>query len=182
MGRLACDRGGNLDFCLILRRTNALISRQMPEKHPQSCKICNIYVEENRHAGRFQACAAGGSSIILLQRGIADPSAKPPPFLGVSSLNLAASVIPGAAFFLHSGFTSRTRFIAPRPTLLSILPSPNRRRFASRLFRRQRKGGPPNSAGSIAVSRAKVSVSASLDRLENRLCAGCDLHRDKARD
>jgi hypothetical protein len=31
------------------------------------------------------------SSTILLQRGIAGPPAKPPPFLGVSSLNLAAS-------------------------------------------------------------------------------------------
>jgi hypothetical protein len=31
------------------------------------------------------------SSLILLQRGIAGPPAKPPPFLGVSSLNLAAS-------------------------------------------------------------------------------------------
>ena len=38
----------------------------------------------------FAACRQGATSVILLQRGIAIPVAKPPPFLGVSSLNLAA--------------------------------------------------------------------------------------------
>jgi hypothetical protein len=40
------------------------------------------------------------SFIILLRRGIAGPPAKPPPFLGVSSLNLAALVFPKRPFFL----------------------------------------------------------------------------------
>jgi hypothetical protein len=46
------------------------------------------------------------SSLILLQRGIAGPPAKPPPFLGVSSLNLAATLeaaifLGGAGLFAH---------------------------------------------------------------------------------
>jgi hypothetical protein len=43
------------------------------------------------------------SSPILLQRGIAGPPAKPPPFLGVSSLNLAASS-PKRPFFIQHIF------------------------------------------------------------------------------
>jgi hypothetical protein len=55
---------------------------------------------EIRHVGRFQDLPEPASFIILLRRGIADPSAKPPPFLGVSSLNLAALVFPKRPFFL----------------------------------------------------------------------------------
>jgi hypothetical protein len=55
---------------------------------------------EIRHVGRFQDLPEPASFIILLRRGIADPSAKPPPFLGVSSLNLAALASPKRPFFL----------------------------------------------------------------------------------
>jgi len=55
---------------------------------------------EKRIVRRIQDLLEPASSIILLQRGIADPSAKPPPFLGVSSLNLAALVFPKRPFFL----------------------------------------------------------------------------------
>src|ERR1700761_8872787 len=50
--------------------------------------------------GRFRDLSRRLSSIILLRCGIADPSAKPPPFLGVSSLNLAALAFPKRPFFL----------------------------------------------------------------------------------
>jgi hypothetical protein len=57
-------------------------------------------LEKIRRSGRFQVLPGQASFIILLRRGIADPSAKPPPFLGVSSLNLAALAFPKRPFFL----------------------------------------------------------------------------------
>ena len=51
-------------------------------------------------------------SDLLLQRGIADFVRLPPPFLGVSSLNLAAPS-PGAAVFLWAGRFFWGRALAP---------------------------------------------------------------------
>lgn len=51
---------------------------------------------------------------ILLQRVIADfLSVMPPPFLGVSSLNLAASQSPREAAFFFSGMAGGERAIRP---------------------------------------------------------------------
>jgi len=57
-------------------------------------------LEKIRRSDRFQDLPRPASFIILLRRGIAGPPAKPPPFLGVSSLNLAALVFPKRPFFL----------------------------------------------------------------------------------
>jgi hypothetical protein len=57
-----------------------------------------VSLDKNRLCAGIHDLPKATSSTILLQRGIADPSAKPPPFLGVSSLNLAALAFPKRPF------------------------------------------------------------------------------------
>ena len=176
---------GTMDCAAILRRTIAHDCGRLPEKYVRNvCEKYSGFTAENiRLEGILMLALRPGLGHIVAARYCGSSSAKPPPFLGVSSLNLAAP--SGAAFFLSRGsFASRCARLSRLAHVLAHAPgdAPSQERKSLALmrvlFRRQ---GQRAAAEKRRVDRGQTGQGLGQAFLQPHRSRACAAMRSSSR-